>query len=288
VIIVTGANGTLGRRIAHHLLARVPATDVAVTVRDPAGAAPLAEQGADVRRADYDEPGTLAHAFRGAGTVFINGTNYGTPSAARARQQATAIQAAHAAGATRIVITSWHDLENCPLEMAADFPGTEELAAKSGTPWTILRLTFGMDAALARDVRTAMETGTLTAPAGAARATPAAPADLAEAAARVLTATGHEGATYELTGPDAVSWEDLAGLASRLAGKQIRYRPIPDAEFAGRSLAAGWPPAAVDGLLAYYAALRTGWAATPRPDLGLLLGRSPISSLEAVRRAAEG
>jgi hypothetical protein len=53
-------------------------------------------------------------------------------------------------------------------------------------------------------------------------------------------------------------------------------------------LAVGWPPGAVDGLLAYYTALRAGWAATPHPDLGMLLGRPATGSLEAVRQALGG
>lgn len=285
MIIVTGANGIFGRHIADRLLDWIPAGDLAVSVRDPAAAAPLAARGVDVRHGDFNDPATLTKAFTGARTVFINGTNYGTPPADRARQQAAAIGAARAAGAARIVVTSWQELENCPLAMAADFPATEKLAATSGTGWTILRLAFGMDVALARDVRAAMDAGTLTAPAGTAHATPAAAADLAEAAASVLTGPGHEGMTYELTGPDAISWHDLAALAGRLSGTQISYSPVPDAEFRAQSLAAGWPPGAVDGLLDYYAALRAGWAATPRTDLGVLLGRPATGSLGAVRQA---
>jgi NAD(P)H dehydrogenase (quinone) len=285
VILVTGANGLYGRSVIENLLARMPSRDLAVSVRDPAKAADLARQGCDVRHGDFDQPETLCDAFAGAETVLINGTNYGTASEVRAHQQAAAIRAAEAAGVSRIVITSWQDLDNCRLEMASDFPGTEKLAAASAPACTILRLTYGMATALARDVKSALSTGALSAPAGDARATPAAAADLAEATANVLAEEGHSGKTYELTGPETITWDDLASLASTLAGQEIRYCPVSDDEFRAQVAAAGWPPAAVEMLIAYYGALRDGWASTPSSDLAALLHRPPVGSLEAVRQA---
>jgi uncharacterized protein YbjT (DUF2867 family) len=103
----------------------------------------------------------------------------------------------------------------------------------------------------------------------------------------VLAEAGHAGRTYELTGPEPITWDDLASLASTLAGQEIRYCPVSDDEFRAQVTAAGWPPAAVEMLIAYYGALRDGWASTPSPDLGDLLYRAPASSLEAVRQDAE-
>jgi NAD(P)H dehydrogenase (quinone) len=287
VIVVTGANGTFGRLVAEHVLARVPAGELAVSVRDTAQAEPLTRQGIEVRHGDFNNPDTLADAFAGADTVFINGTNYGTGPAVRAGQQAAAIRAAEAAGATRIVITSWQDLSNCPLEMASDFPATEKLVAESSAGWTVLRLVNGMGASLARDVQTALATGALAAPAGDARATPAAVPDLAEAAANVLVEAGHDGKTYELTGPDAITWDDLAALATTLAGREIRYRSISDDELRALAPAMGFPPAATEMLVAYYGAFRAGWANTPGPDLARLLHRPATASIEAVRQVVK-
>ncbi|HEV7964423.1 MAG TPA: NAD(P)H-binding protein [Actinoplanes sp.] len=286
MIVVTGANGPFGRVVAQHLLARVPAGDLAVSVRDTAAAGHLADQGVDVRHGDFDAPGTLPAAFAGADTVLINGTNYGTASPARAAQQAAAIRAAQAAGATRIVVTSWHDLENCRLEMAGDFPATEKLVTGSTGDWTILRMIYGMAASLARDVRSATAAGELSAPAGDARATPAATADLAEATANVLVEPGHHAKTYELTGPEAITWHDLASLATTMTGRRIGYRSISDDEFRAQVLAAGFPPRGVDSLIAYYGAFRAGWANTPTADLAHLLRRPATGSRDAVEQAA--
>jgi NAD(P)H dehydrogenase (quinone) len=240
--------------------------------------------GVSVRRGDFDEPESLPAAFAGADTVLINGTNYGTAPDVRARQQATALRAALDAGATRIVVTSWPDVENCPLALARDYPGTEKLVMASAPAWTILRMTYGMAASLARDVNTAARTGLLTAPAGEAQAVPASVEDLADAAAAVLTEPGHDHRIYELTGPAPISWHDLAGLAAERSGRGVEYRPASGEEFGAQTRAAGWPPAAVDSLLEYYAAFRAGWGGRAYPDLATLLGRPATGSLDAVRQ----
>jgi NAD(P)H dehydrogenase (quinone) len=282
MIVVTGANGAYGRLVAQHLLTRLPAGELAVSVRDPAAAGDLAARGVRVRHGDFGRPDTLPDAFAGATTVLINGTYYGTPPATRGVQMAAAIRAAVATGATRLVVTSWQDLDNCPPESSSDFPATERLVAGSTSGWTILRLMYGLPAALARDVRSAQRDGVLTAPAGDARTTPAAVPDLAEATANVLAEPGHERTTYELTGPDAVSWADLAALAGRLAGRDIPYRPGSEAEFRAATLAAAFPPQAIDSLLDLYRAFRAGWTATPTTHLVNLLRHPATPALDAV------
>ena len=284
MIVVTGANGSFGRRVAQRLLTTVPAGGIVASVRRPSAAADLAGQGVTVRHGDFDEPATLTEALAGADTVLLNATNYGTPPRERARQQEAVIQGAVSAGARRVVFTSWSRLEAYRPERVEDYARTEQALATCGLRWTVLRQTYGLAAALARDVRIALTAGVLAAPAGAARTTPAALDDLADATAAVLASDGHDGATYELTGPDAIDWNDLAALASRLTGGQVAYRPTPDAEFRAASVEGGFPEAAVQELLELYAAFRAGWAATPSEDLTRLLGRPATPSLEAVRR----
>ena len=176
-------------------------------VREPRKAGPLKDRGGTVRHADADEPATLVRAFKGADTVLINGTNYDIDPARRAQQHAAAITAAAESGAGRLVIT-WQDLDHCPMPEVSDYPATETRARAARIPVTIMRLTSDLAALVARDVRWAVAAGTLMAPAGQARITPAAVTDLAEATANVLREAGHEDATYELTGPDPLGWDE--------------------------------------------------------------------------------
>jgi uncharacterized protein YbjT (DUF2867 family) len=65
LIIITGANGQLGRAVVERLIDRVPVEQIGVSVRDPQQAKPLAERGVRVRRGDFADPASLAHAFQG-------------------------------------------------------------------------------------------------------------------------------------------------------------------------------------------------------------------------------
>jgi NAD(P)H dehydrogenase (quinone) len=228
-------------------------------------------------------------AFAGADTVLVNGTNYGTPPDSRGRQHAAAIRAARQAGARHIAVTSFPGPKRDALSLAVDAAGTERLLAESAEQWTVLRMVYAMDQALARDVRWAEANGELVAPAANARTTAATPDDLAEATAAVLTSDQRAGRTYELTGPDTIGWADLASLGATRTGKPIRYRAASDDEFRTFALGLGFPDraAALDGLIDFYRAFRAGWASTPSDDLAQLLGRPPVPSLEAVRAAVE-
>lgn len=284
MIIVTGANGPFGRLVVEHLTGLVPAGEVAASVRDPGAAGELRRRGVEVRHGDFGRPETLADAFAGATTVLVNGTYYGAAPEVRGPQLRTAAAAAGRAGARRVVLVSLQDAGTCPIASLADFADTERAVREQPLPWTILRVGYGLATALARDVVAARRDGVLTAPAGPARAAVAATADQAEAAARVLAEPGaHDGREYDLTGPDAIGWAELA----RLAGEGIEYRPESEAEFHARSVAAGFPPPAADQLLGLYAAFRAGWAGTPTGDLARLLGRAPTGAREAVARAVE-
>jgi NAD(P)H dehydrogenase (quinone) len=112
--------------------------------------------------------------------------------------------------------------------------------------------------------------------------------DLAAAIATVLLEDGHEGKTYDLTGQDAVGWDDLAGLASERAGKKISFRSIDDEEARSRLEGAGLPPEVVPVALGFYAAYRAGWSGTPSGDIERLAGRPATPTLEAVGLVLDG
>ncbi|GAA2343524.1 NAD(P)H-binding protein [Dactylosporangium salmoneum] len=279
MIIVTGANGPFGRLVAEHLARLVPAGDIAVSVRDAGKAEPPA--GVQVRTADFGAPESLPKAFEGAGTVFVNATYYGTPPEVRAGHMRSALDAAVAAGARRIVVTSWADAGRSTIPSTLDFARTERLVEELPVDWTIVRVGYGLAAALARDVIAGRRDGVLTAPAGNAALAVGATADQAEAVARILT-TKHDKMRYDLTGPDTVGWDELAAMAG------VEYRPEPEAAYRARCLRAGFPERAADQLLDLYAAIRSGWAGTPTGDLERLLGRHPVLARAAVREAVDG
>jgi NAD(P)H dehydrogenase (quinone) len=281
-IVITGANGEFGRGVLESVAARLPEAQLVATVRDAARAADLAAGGIDVRPGDFDQPDVLRRSFAGADLVFVNATFFGAATELRGRRVENAIRAA--ANASRIVLTSWPNLERTALPNVRDYADSEQLLRQAGPDWTILRLGYGIADALARDVTWAREDGELVAPAADARVAPAAVADLIDAAAATLTEPGHEDACYEITGPRSIGWSDLAVLAGSLDGRQIKYRAVDDDEYRAYLAARELPDQIIDGLLALYAEFRSGWSATPTPALSQLIGRAPLDTLEAVRQ----
>ena len=281
-IVITGANGEFGRAVLTAVAALRPGERLVASVRDVVRAADLKERGFDVRPGSFDQPDELRAAFHDADTVFINATFFGVATELRGERVARAIGAAAEAGASRIIITTWPNLDHATLPQVQDYPQSERLVRATGRSWTILRLGYGLADAVARDVIWARRDCELTAPAGHARCAPAAVSDLADAAALTIAEPGHENRTYELTGPRAIDWDDLAALAGSIDGRSIRYRPVDDDEYREYLAARGLPGQVADGLLGLYAEFRSGWAATPSPDLGRLLGRDPVDTVEAV------
>jgi NAD(P)H dehydrogenase (quinone) len=215
MIIVTEATGQLGSAVVEHLLTRVSPERIGVSVRDPNQAKALADKGIRVRRGDFDDFGSLATAFEGATQVLL--VSVSTTGEPALRQHRSAIEAARAAGAGRILYTS-HQGANpaSPFSPMPDHAATETMLQESGVPFTAFRNGFYATSALML-LKQALETGVLAAPEDGPVSWTA-PADLAEAAAVVLAEGGFEGATPALTGPAALDLADLAELASELTG----------------------------------------------------------------------
>ncbi len=284
MIVVTGANGQLGRGIVNHLLEMVPAEQIAVSVRDTAQAADLAARGVRVRHGDFSDPAGLAHAFEGADRALLMST---TPAPNAVAQHKAALEAAQAAGAQQVVYVSFMDRDpDSPFHAAAAHAATEELIRAAGMPYTFLRNALYADG-LPRMLGHGLQTGVIEAPADGPVAW-AVRDDLAEAAARVLAEGSHLNEGLLLTGPQALDMADIAAVATQILGHPIERRVIPDEAFIANlaaMMAAGTPPPAggpppnaeamARGFLGMYLAMRQGRFAEVSPTLGELLGRAP-------------
>lgn len=277
MIIVTGATGHLGRLIVEKLVHLVPADQVGASVRDVEKAAGLAELGVRVRQGDFSEPASLGHAFEGATQVLLVSSNAAAYGGDPLAQHRSAIEAARAAGARRIVYTSHMGAsDSSAFPPMLDHHATEEMLRQSGVAWTALRNGFYASSGftLMGNVR---ETGVVEASEDGKIAWTA-HADLAEAAAIILADEGRfEGATPPLTGPEALDFSDLAALASELLGRSVRRQTITDEELRARMAARGAPARAAEMVLGLHAASRAGEFARVDPTLEQLLGRRPAT-----------
>ena len=286
MLLVTGANGKLGRLIVEELLRRAPQSELAVSVRDPAGAKDLAERGVEVRRGDYDTPDTLHQAFQSVDRLLLMPTPTLDPGR-RAAQHKAAVDAAAEAGVGHIVYPSVHAVDKFDMPLLAAHAETERAIQASGVQWTMLRNAIYAEV-VAGDVVAAIHAGELAAPAADAVVAPVLRRDVAVAAAVTLLGTDHQGRVYELTAPDTVSWQQLAQLAGAKAGRTIPYRPISDDEAMSRALQAGVPPEHLGIVISFYGAYRQGWCGTPSTDFQTLTGAPAATAIDAIEAIVNG
>jgi NAD(P)H dehydrogenase (quinone) len=275
MIVITGANGQLGRAIAERLILRVAPTEVGVSVREPEKAGALRERGVRVRKGTFSDPESLRHSFEGASQLLL--VSSGTTAGDTLTQHRTAIEEARACGVRRIVYTS-----HMGSSEASEFPpmrnhaATENMLRDSGIAFTSLRNGFYAASALMFLGR-ALETGELLAPEdGPVSWTTH--ADLADAAVSILTDPGRfEGPTPPLTASAALDMTDIAAIAAELSGRVIARVRVSDEQHRAGMVARGTPPAVVEIGMGLFRASRAGEFAAVDPCLERLLGRAPVS-----------
>ncbi|MEE4543100.1 NAD(P)H-binding protein [Streptomyces sp. V4-01] len=281
MLVITGATGQFGRQVVEHLLRRgVPAGQVAAAVRTPARAAGLAALGVEVRLADYDRPETLRAAFAGAGKVLLVSST--GPDATRTAQHRAAVDAAAVSGVGILAYTSVTRAPTNPMGLAHVHRATERYLAGAGLPAVVLRngwYTENHTAALPG----AVARGSLTGSAGTGRIASAARADLAEAAAVVLTLDDQAGRTYDLTGDTAWTLPELAAEAAAQTGEPLAYTDLPAEEYRRILHRAGLPDPVADLIVDADVQISHGALAHVTGDLAALLGRpaTPLSATVA-------
>lgn len=281
MIVVTGATGALNGATVEHLLTRMPAGEIAVAVRDPAKAQQFQELGVMVRRGDYADPGSLPDAFEGADQLLLVSSS--DPGADAVSLHRAAIEAAVTAGVGRVLYTSHQGAAlTSPFRPGRDHAYTEQVLAYSGLAWTSLRNGFYAHSLtwLAGPWR---ETGVITVPADGPVSWTARE-DQAEAAAVILASGGAFDGPTTLTAGEALTFHEVATIASELTGRPITCEVIdPDAWIAAQ-IAAGRPEFVARFTLGMYQAANQGYFAGTDPLLAALLQRTPSSVRDTLSR----
>lgn len=231
-IIVSGASGSLGRHITSMLLYKVPASDLILTTRSPDGLADMSAKGATVRRADYRDKALMEQAFAGGDMLVLISSLDVTRRIAEHRN---AIEAAKSAGVQHIVYTSTCGIHpRNPTPSASDHIVTEGDLRRSGMGYTVFRNACYAEVFPTIASVIARQTGEWKQATGDGRLAPVCKLDIARCAVAVLmNPEWHDGAVYEISGPELVTFRDIAQLTSEIYGMPIEYIPITaDAKFA--------------------------------------------------------
>lgn len=231
MITVFGATGTTGAPLVDTLLAK-GATVRAVT-SDLSKLDALKAKGCEAVVADFTDPAALARACDGAEKIYLV-----TPAHLNMRQwKANVIEAAKAAGVRHIVVaTGLGASPKAGLTFGKWHSETQELLKQSGLDWTFVQPTYFMQNLLwqaGNIAKDAVYYDDLGGPVAWIDAR-----DIADVAAEALTAPGYEGKALGLTGPEALTGEDIAALLSRVTGRTVSCAPLP-AENAKAGMVAG-------------------------------------------------
>lgn len=281
-IVVTGATGHLGRLVVESLLARgVAAADVVAIGRSAEKLVGLASTGVRTAIADYSDRASLDAAFAGAGSlVLVSGSEVGQ----RVQQHTNAIDAAVAAGISRIVYTSAPHATTSALVLAPEHKATEEYLASTGLASTVLRNNWYSEN-YAADVERSAESGVLLSSTGEGRIASASRADYADAIAAVLTTDGHEGAVYELSGDVAWTYTDLAAAIAEISGTPVEWKNVSSEEHLAILTGAGLDEGTAGFVVALDGNIRDGLLAETSGDLARLIGRPTTPLVEGLRSA---
>ncbi|MFE9792768.1 NmrA family NAD(P)-binding protein [Streptomyces goshikiensis] len=220
MIVVMGATGATGNALLHSLLAL--GTPVRALTRTPhrpiPGTTGAHQPPVEVQYADATDPHSLRTAFKGASQLFLAMAN----SPAQVELETRVIDIAAHTGIGHIVKISAPAAEHdSPVAISRGHHAAEEHLRASGLPHTILRPYAFMQnlLRLAPTVAQGVILGTM----GDAPCNYVDCRDIGDVAAAALTRPGIAGGTYALTGPEAVTYPELASRLTTLTGNHIRY-----------------------------------------------------------------
>ena len=241
-----------GRRVAKHLTAAGLPVRVASRHGDPVF--------------DWDDASTWQHALDGVGAAYLTyPTDLGVDGAA---ERVRAFAAAAVAGGTRrlVLLSGRGQNSHAPAERAVQESGAEWTVVRSA--WFAQNLTEGFLADMVRD-------GVLALPAGDAAEPFVDLDDVAAVAAAALTEDGHARTIYEVSGPHAITFTQVADFLSRAMSRPVRYVPTSMEQYADEMSALGTPGDLVDVLAEVFTELRSSDSAHPVDGVQQALGRAP-------------
>jgi uncharacterized protein YbjT (DUF2867 family) len=268
MILVTGATGTVGSEAVRLLAARHQPTRA--LVRDPS-CVPHTDGGAvEVVTGDFDEPDTLDAAMCGVDTVLL-------VSPAVPDQEIAVVDAAVRQGVSHIVKITSKASADSPVDRRRGQARIEAHLAASGPAHTLLRSNAYMQNLLAL-APMIERTGGFVMSAGDGRVGMIDARDVAATATAVAVApTRHAGRTYWLTGPDLVTYADVAEELSAALGRAVEYRRISPDEHRAAMIRAGLPEAVATSNAQAFALIADGDAAWSSDEVNSITGDRPRS-----------
>jgi uncharacterized protein YbjT (DUF2867 family) len=277
LILVIGGRSKIGTALIGKLLGRGQQVRALVRAGEHPGSLPAA---AEAVTGDLADEGSLVTAMEGIEKVFL----LSSPHPDAITWHRNAIDAARRTKVQLLVRSSiiGADRES-PAEFISAHTACDRYLADSGLPYVLVRPNLFLQNIPESTIPTIDASGTFYADAGDARISMVDTRDVATVAAVALTEPGHAGARYDVTGPEALSYADVAAKLTIAMGRRISYVDAPDDAVRQALLGAGlteWFASALVGLYQDYRRSGTGgYAAQVTDTVERLTGR-PSRSLD--------
>lgn len=252
MILVTGATGTVGSEVVKELATR--GASVRAFVRSPEKAAMFDGLGVEIAEGDLEDSASVAAALAGVDHLFL--LTAVPPN--QVDLERGIVDAAANAGVEHIVkLSALNASDDSAVNFLRWHRQTERHIEASGLGWTHLRPNNFFQNLLFQ-AGTIREQGAFYGPFGPGAVSSIDVRDVAAVAARVLTEPGHMGACLELTGPDALSHAEMAGIASDLLGREVSYVDVSLDDARASMLGMGIPEYMANDLTTLYGELARG------------------------------
>ncbi|WKL49591.1 SDR family oxidoreductase [Flavobacterium pectinovorum] len=280
MILITGATGQLGYATIESLISKgIPANEIAALVRDEKKASNLINLGIEIRIGHYNDYNSLINASRGIERLLLISSS---EMVDRLIQHKNVINAAKENDVKHIIYTGIDikSFERTAIPHVSQIhKDTADYLKGTGMTYTLLNNTLYADLIALFSGDNVLESGIFF-PAGTGKNPFVSRKEMGEAAAVVLTTTGHENKEYAITANTAHSFSEIAEILSDIAGKEVKYLQ-PDVDTYIKELTkAGIPKESASFLAGFGTAIGQNEFDTDRSDLEILLGRKPMELRE--------
>ena len=277
MILITGATGTVGSEVVTRLSGQ--GIQARAVTRDLNKVQAKRLPHVEFVQGDFDDPDSLRRACTGVERAFLLSN-----STERAEQQQIAfVEVARKSGVRHIVkLSQLHADVNSPGRFLRYHAAVEAAVQAAGLTFTFLRPNLYMQGLL-NFRQSIKEKSAFFAAAGDAPISAVDVRDLADVAVAALTGSQHGNRTYSLTGPEALTFAEMAKHLSAALGRAITFVDVPPEAMRGALAGLGFPAWQADGLLEEFAMYRRGEAAGVESGLFEALDRKPRSFVEFAR-----
>ncbi len=277
MILIIGATGTNGREILNQL--REAGERARAMVRNPAKAEDLRQSGTEVVAGDLDDVASLDAPLKGVDRVFF----LTSVDEKFAQRFDNFLKAVLQAGRPRVVkFSGLGSSPESPCELMRIHGRTDEALIASGLPYTILRPnSFYQN--MFWSVGSIKAQSAFYLPIGDAKQSLVDVRDIGAVGVETLRSSVHEGKIYEITGPEALTYHDIAAILSQVLGRPISYVPVSSEAAHQGMLASGMPAWNAQVLTDLYQVFAQGEAAQVTNAIEEVTGKPPRSFAEFAR-----